>query len=127
MKRLTSFIMAVALIIICTSSVAEIMADPIFTTASISLSSSKTATFYARTKTIQESITVTSCKLYYYNGASWIYVCDLPVPSVQSTNASIYIASMDYSAGIASGNYRLYVTFSADGHTISRYSNSRTF
>ena len=91
MKRLTSFIMAVALIIICTSSVAEIMADPIFTTASISLSSSKTATFYARTKTIQESITVTSCKLYYYNGASWIYVCDLPVPSVQSTNALILL------------------------------------
>lgn len=38
-----------------------------------------------------------------------------------------YYKEMDYSDKIGTGTYRVGATFDADGHSITRYSNSRTF
>jgi len=40
---------------------------------------------------------------------------------------SSYLKEMDYSDKIGTGTYRIGATFDADGHSITRYSNSRTF
>ena len=68
-----------------------------------------------------------ACKLYKKNGSKWNFVCSLPVPDTEAEDTILYDASADYSSYIGSGTYRIYTTFNADGHSISRYSNTRTF
>ncbi len=52
--------------------------------------------------------------------------CDLEAPAAHSNTFSDY-KEMDYSDKIGTGTYRIGATFDADGHSITRYSNSRTF
>lgn len=107
---------------------AETMADTVFSNASTSLSSTKNAVFSAYTVNVMNSIKVTRVRLYRKNADnSWSYVRDLPAPTDEATNDQYFGASKDYSAYIGAGTYRLYTTFTADGHSMSRYSNTRTY
>ena len=47
--------------------------------------------------------------------------------STVAYNTDIYSALMDYSSKIGTGTFRVGFTVNADGHAITRYSNSRTF
>ena len=114
------------MVVVATAS-AEILADYVFNSATVSLNTSKSAVFSAETINEAESIKVTGVKLYKMVGGTWQFIQNLPAPSDESTNDIYFSASYDYSSYIGTGNYRLKVTFTADGHSISRYSNSRTF
>ena len=127
-KRYYAFALALlAAVLVVVSASAGILADSVFDNATVSLYTSKTAHFSAETINVAASIKVTGVKLYKLVGGTWQFMQNLPVPSDETTNNIYFSASYDYSSYIGTGTYRLKVTFTADGHSISVYSNSRTF
>lgn len=106
---------------------ASILSDPVFESATVNLASTKSVSFCADTFYLQSSIRVTSVKLYKYNGTTWSFVSSLTAPTDEATATRMYDSSKDYSGSIGAGTYRILATFCADGYSISRYSNIRTF
>lgn len=126
-KKIWAVLILIILVSTSSISLASMLSDPVFDAATTFLTSTKNAEFDVETSSQQGSITVTRVRLYIQNGNSWIYLGDLPVPTNVGTNTKIFSATMDYSNYIGSGTYRLYTTFCADGYSISRYSNTRTY
>lgn len=107
---------------------ASILSDPVFESATTNLKATKNASFYAVTSSEQNSIKITRVRLYKLNSnGTWSYIRDLPIPTNEATNTVLFGAMKDYSSYIGTGTYRLYTTFCADGHYISRYSNTKTY
>lgn len=102
-------------------------ADSEFVMASAALDSSKMVTFSCATHQKKESIAITKCFLQKKTNNVWMKVRDLDVPSYVAVNTNAYASYMDYSDQIGSGTFRVGFTVDADGHAITRYSNSRTF
>lgn len=104
------------------------LADTEFASVTTTLKATKQVSFRALTNDMKSNISVTACWLEQKNDdGSWTTVCSLDVPSVVSQNDFSYSAIMDYSSVIGTGTYRIGATYNADGHTITRYSNERTF
>ena len=101
--------------------------DSVFTSGTASLSTRKTVNFSLRTLDTQGAIKITSCWLQKKDGTIWRFAKSLGIPSQVAINATSYAASMDYSSAIGSGTYRIGFIANADGHTITRYSNERTY
>lgn len=135
MKRVGSIIFAALVFSLIITSFAiaesyEVMpcADTEFNSVTTLLKSSKQVSFRAVTYNVKSSISVTACWLEQENDdGSWTTVCSLDVPSTVSQDDFSYYATMDYSSVIGTGTYRIGATYNADGHTITRYSNERTF
>lgn len=103
-------------------------ADTEFDSATTVLKSNKQVSFRCATYSTKDEISVTSCWLEIENSdGSWSYVCSLPAPTAVFTNTFAYSATVDYSEYIGSGTYRVWATYDADGHSITRCSNERTF
>lgn len=130
-KTLKTAIVSMALIILFTQSAFAIgitpYADSEFSIASASLSSRKVVSFSCVTYVEKSCISITSCWLQQKVNNSWVKVCDLDAPTNTATNSISFGALMDYSSEIGTGTYRVGFTVNADGHAITRYSNSRTF
>lgn len=107
----------------------DINSDSVFDSITITLTTDKRALFSAYTKYTVGSIYVASCWLQKKVGSSWTYYCSLPAPSTVIYNTFGYESSANYSSYIPSdGNtYRVAARFVADGHHVTRYSNSRSF
>ena len=105
----------------------EILADPVFDSISVNVSSNKTVSFLAVTTEEHNSIEITRVRLYKKINNVWSYQGDLPLPANVTVLSDSLSATADYSSYIGTGTYILYTTFSADGYSVSRYSNSRTF
>jgi len=103
------------------------LADEVFNSLTASLYTTGGVAFSCVAGATQKSIKMTECWLQIKNGNRWSKVCDLEVPSTVVTNAFVYTAYMDYSDSIGTGTYRVGFTMDADGHTVTRYSNERTF
>lgn len=132
MKNLWQRILCIGLIfiVLAPTVVAEEIApysDEVFNILTASLSSTKTVTFNCVAGSVQGSIKMTNCWLQQKNGTSWTKVRALEVPTVEAKNSLAYGAYMDYSNEIGSGTFRIGYTMNADGHTVTRYSNERTF
>ena len=102
-------------------------ADTEFDSATPSLLSSKSVKFTADTYATKSKITVTACWLEKSVNGSWSKVCDLTPPSYVATNTFYYSTTVSYASQIGSGTFRVWATFNADGHEITRCSNERTF
>lgn len=103
-------------------------ADTEFDSVTTLLKSTKKVSFRAVTYNVKSSISVTDCRLEKENdNGTWSTVCTLPPPKVTAKETFAYSATEDYSDYIDTGNYRIRATYDADGHTITRYSNERTF
>ena len=126
-KAISVLIVFIGIFVLFGVASAAILADPIFHAASTNLSSTKTALFAAVTKGEMNSIKVTQVQLYKQISGTWQLIGNLPVPTDEAVNTDLFGTNMDYSSSIGSGTYRLYTTFCADGYSISRYSNTRTF
>ena len=72
-------------------------------------------------------MSITKCWLQQKINYRWIKVCDLDALTNTATNAISFGTLMDYSSPIDTGTFRVGFTVNADGHAITRYSNSRTF
>lgn len=123
-------ISVLALMIVCSMSFAEgIMpyADSEFMSATASLSDRKDVSFSCTTYETKSSIKVTGVWLQRKEDGKWKYERSLPAPSKEATDTIIYGALMDYSDKIDTGTFRVGFIVDADGHSITRYSNERTF
>lgn len=103
------------------------MADEEFAMATPNLTTYKSVLFTSSTYEEKSKLSVTECWLEEKVGTNWEFVCDLPAPEKVFTNNNIYSAEVDYSSYIGKGTFRVAATFDADGHSITRYSNTRTF
>lgn len=103
-------------------------ADTEFYLVTTTLKSDKSASFKCATYDTKNSISVTYCWLEKRAvDGSWFYVCSLTPPSTVITNSFGYTAVKDYSPYIGTGTYRIWATYNADGHTVTRCSNERTY
>lgn len=103
-------------------------ADSEFDTTTVFLKTTKEVTFRATTYDLKDKLSVTACSLEQKNDdGSWSTVCSLPAPgTIAEDDFSCYV-TVSYSSYIGSGTFRVRATFDADGHTVSVYSNERTF
>ena len=97
-----------------------------FVSASVSVSTSGTASFSA---TVRRpcTISVSSCTLHKMQGGRWVYAAPLAVPPSKE-GAMTYSAQKDYSASMVKGvTYRIVATFKADEDSVTKTSNSFTY
>ena len=125
-KRIMCFAIVLLLLMSCFNCAFARRADEIFDSATISLKSTKRVKYDATTYGNQKNISITACWLEKKSGNKWIKQGNLETPASVSNSFS-YVKEMDYSDKIGTGTYRIGATFDADGHSITRYSNSRTF
>lgn len=103
-------------------------ADLYFNSASAFLASNKLVVFDCVAYAVYNRISITSVWLEQKIDGEWEYVKSLTPPSYVATNMADYGAEVDYSSSITgTGTFRVGFTVDADGYSISRYSNSRTF
>lgn len=103
-------------------------ADLYFDSASAFLASNKLVVFNCVTYDIYNRISVTNVWLEQQVNGYWLFVKSLTPPSYVATNMMDYGAEVNYSDSIiGTGTFRIGFTVDADGYSISRYSNSRTF
>lgn len=130
-KTFVAFLCLVLFTLSCASvGLAATQENLIFESASVAISSSMYADFYAGTHRNCSSIYVSSCTLQKKNSSgSWVYAATLTPPSDTATNTSNFGALADYESSCTSGNtYRVRAVFKAvyDGttYTVTRTSNS---
>lgn len=135
MKSNAYFTIFISILLIFTLGVATAVADGItpyadseFGTVTTVLKSSKQVSFRCVTYSTKKCISVTSCWLEIKNSdGSWSYVCSLTPPATVLTNTFAYSATVDYSEYIGNGTYRVWATYDADDHSVTRCSNERTY
>ncbi len=103
------------------------MSDEVFLYTTASLSSNKDVSFTLITNYPTSPISIGSCVLQIKTNNNWNDVCTLPSPTITGQGIDYCSAFADYSSYIGTGTYRIKYNATADGHTITRYSNSRTF
>lgn len=129
-SRICSIALLVCILLVISSALAEGItprADTEFASAYPTLTSSKSVSFKAITTSPKSSISVTACWLEKKIGTTWSEVCSLTPPSYIAQNGMVYNSSASYSSQIGTGTYRVWATFNADGHEITRCSNEKTF
>lgn len=127
-KRIMSiFLLCSLFLFIGMGAYAETLADPVFLQAIANLQQSKEVTFSLMTNYSVDSIRITSCTLQKKVDGIWTTDQLLPAPSDEDQGL-VYSSTISYSSYIVnSGTYRIKYIAEADGHSITRYSNSRTF
>ncbi|MDO5378407.1 MAG: hypothetical protein Q4G52_08735 [Clostridia bacterium] len=98
------------------------------TSASVSLSSSKSVTYKLVATRLDTNITVNYCYLYKKNAnGDWAYKASM-TKALPSDCTSDMIETCDASAYITeSGTFRVKASFTAGNSTVTRTSNERTF
>lgn len=124
---ITSIVLLSLLLSGALASQVEPRGDTEFAYANLYLSSSKTVSFSAETYEVKDCIYVKSCWLEKKVNGEWTYSRSLPAPTEKYYNDDMFGAVENYSDKIGSGTYRVACTYDADGHSITRYSNERTF
>lgn len=102
-------------------------ADSVFSWTTATLTTQKKLSFSLRTIQIHNEIRIDSCELQKKVGGTWTYNATLTPPSYVATNKAQYVTTVNYSAHIGSGTYRIMYQANADGYIVTRYSTSRTF
>lgn len=128
-KRLISVVLVIQLLLVMSCSFAEEItprADLVFQNATAALCSGKYVVFTALTHEMADSVSVTSVRLEQKVNGKWSYVTTLACPTSQ-TACLRYSQTKYYTSEISTGTYRVVVTFCADGHSITRTSNERTY
>ncbi len=121
-------VMASALFLTAYASEASLFADEVFASATANLKSSKFTIFTCVLIGYADEIKITSCELQKKVNGGWIAITPLPAPDTVAYDTDVLATDMDYSSEITeAGTYRISFTADADGHSITRYSNERTF
>jgi len=106
----------------------QIKASQYYAEASVALNSSGKAVFSALTTFQFSELSVTSCSLQVKEDGIWKHDTMLTPPSYVAKNRYTYSAEKTYALNCTPGKtYRFKATFSADGHTITKYSNEVKF
>lgn len=102
-------------------------ADTVFCEASVTLLSNKSVSACASTYDMKSAISIKSLWLEEKVDGRWVYSKSLTTPAHVAQNDFDFTIELSYEQSIGSGTFRIGCTFNADGYTISRYSNERTF
>lgn len=103
-------------------------ADEVFTSITITLYSNRKVDYEAVTQDICSYIEVSACSLYQLINGEWKYIRALRKPSGRETDDLLYSRTVSYTQSeIGSGTYKIGARFTADGHSVTRYSNQKTF
>lgn len=127
--KLISIVLVIQLLLTMSCAFADEItpcADLVFQNATAALCSGRYVVFTALTHEVSESVSVTSVLLEQKVNGSWSYVTNLACPDSQ-TSCLRYSQTKYYTSEISTGTYRVVVTFCADGHSITRTLNERTF
>ena len=132
MKRVAVWLVLMSLFVSCigTAYAQDVMprADEVFHRASASLYSDKWVTYNCVVMSVVGELKITSCWLQKKIDGAWVWQRSLPTGGVVSNATNSLAYDVDYSSYITgAGTYRVGFTANADGHTITRYSNERTF
>lgn len=101
--------------------------DSVFVSWAAVLHENKKAEFSASTYAYYKEIKISKCILEEKINGRWINRGHLTKPDPMY-DTIFYAGVCDYSSVIFSGRtYRMEVTFWADGHEMTRYSNERTY
>lgn len=128
-KRIIGVILSVVLLFSLSYSYADEIApcaDLVFVDANAILYSGKYVTFTASTYDGSDVVSVTAVRLEQKIDGEWSFVTTLTCPSSQ-TDCLRYAQTVYYTNEIGTGTYRVVATFCADGHSITRTSNERTY
>lgn len=101
-------------------------ADEVFTRVYINLTTGKVAYYTGVTYNTYQTIKVTDSYLQKLIDNEWITIASITV-SGTGVNTFSFTTSADCSGVISTGTYRVVATFSADGYTVTRTSNERTY
>jgi hypothetical protein len=129
MKQAVTLLVTILLLVstlICSASAAEVQpqANLYFASASVAFDTRGYTVFSAFTTYVADRIAVASCSLQVEDGDSWETIQYLNPPGYVAMNTVTYSAEKTFSLNCESGkNYRIKAVFSADGHTVVRYSN----
>lgn len=130
-KKIVCLLICLLTVFVSTVSMADEVApcaDLYFNSASAFLASNKLVVFNCVAYDVHNRISITSVWLEQQIDGAWEYVKGLSAPSYVAINMMDYGAEVDYSSSITgTGTFRVGFTVDADGYSISRYSNSRTF
>ena len=130
-KKIVCILICLLIVFLSNVSMGETVApraDLYFNSASAFLASNKLVVFNCVTYDIYNRISVTNVWLEQQVNGYWLFVKSLTPPSYVATNMMDYGAEVNYSDSIiGTGTFRIGFTVDADGYSISRYSNSRTF
>lgn len=108
------------------SAQAAIEANAVFSYGEVCLYDAFSAELFASTKGPCEEIVVSSMYLQRVNssGSTIYFSTRISGPSESFSDSSNYWGAHDFSGSATTGNYyRIKVTFSAEGESITRYSN----
>lgn len=102
----------------------EPYANLYFADASVAFDTRDYTVFSAFTTYVADRIAVASCSLQVEDGSFREMIQYLNPPGYVAMNTVTYSAEKTFSLNCESGkNYRIKAVFSADGHTVVRYSN----
>ena len=128
-KRIIAIVMVFQLLLAMSCSYAENIsprADLVFADANAILCSGKYVVFTSSTYELSGTVSVPAVHLEKKVNGEWTYVTDLECPPSQSSCLR-YSQTVYYTEEIGTGTYRVVATFCADGHSITRTSNERTY
>lgn len=130
MKKYVCLLMVVIQMVCltCSAFAQEVVpcADEVFADAYINLTSGKAASYTAVTYHTCAEIKVTSSYVQQKIDGEWVTIASVSVSGF-GANTFSYTLRADCSGVISDGTYRVVATFSADGHTVTRTSNERTY
>ena len=125
---LTLLVLLITSIIPAAAEETDPRADIVFNSARVSLSSSKSVTFTASTKS---PCTIVSTAVYITrrnDDGTWSGYASVPVPTLQVVGGTYYNTTVSYASYITDpGTYRVHWAVNASGHTISATSNTCTW
>lgn len=128
MKKSIAIFLFMMIILTSLSALSNTMADPVFDSATGTLSTQKKVTIKLYTYTVFPIISLTECVVQKKNGSTWQDIATYSYTNYYGTNTASYQKTINFSSDITtSGEYRIKFTGEANNHSITRYSNSRIF
>ena len=130
-KLIATFVISVVLILCAVVGFADSiapLADEEFRSAYISFYSDGEADFRCATYLTKGTLYVKNCQLQKKKASGgWLNVGSAITPDYKASNATSYLATIDFSDSIGTGTYRITCTFVADDYTLPKTSAERTF
>ena len=127
LKRIITIAIVLVLLSVVSITYAQILEDSTFDSTNGRLTAQKKVIFSFTTMVEQPYIKIDSCSLEKKINGRWQSVGALTPPSLIEYNTDTFGVTVDYSNDIGTGTYRVRFVPNANGHTLTCYTNSRTF
>lgn len=129
--KITAIALLIVLVLFAVPSLSEDispLADEVFRSAYVAFYTDGEADFNCATYLTKGTLYVKNCQLQKKKtSGGWSNVGSAITPDYKASNATSYLATIDFSDSIGTGTYRITCTFVADDYTLPKTSAERTF